>query len=44
MFIPAETAMVMNPSLTLDQNLALLAPGCRPNIVRRLKEFFSMDF
>lgn len=44
MFIPAETAQVMNPSLTLDQNLALLAPGCRPNIVRRLKEFFSMDF
>ncbi len=44
MFIPAETAMVMNPALTLDQNLALLAPGCRPNIVRRLKEFFTLDF
>lgn len=44
MFIPAETAMVMNPALTLDQNLALLAPGCRANIVRRLKEFFTLDF
>lgn len=44
MFIPAETAMVMNPALTLDQNLALLAPGCRPEIVRRLNEFFTLDF
>ncbi len=44
MFIPAETAQVMNPALTLDQNLSLLAPGCRPNVVRRLKEFFTLDF
>ncbi len=44
MFIPAETAMVMNPALTLDQNLALLAPDSRSEIVRRLKEFFSLDF
>lgn len=44
MFIPAETAQVMNPALTLDQNLALLAPGCRPEIVRRLSEFFTLDF
>lgn len=44
MFVPAETAMVMNPALTLDQNLALLAPGCRPEIVRRLNEFFTLDF
>lgn len=44
MFIPAETAQVMNPALTLDQNLALLAPGCRPEIVRRLAEFFTLDF
>ncbi len=44
MFIPAETAMVMNPSLTLDQNLSLLAPGCREVIVDRLKNYFSMDF
>lgn len=44
MFIPAETAMVMNSALTLDQNINLLAPGCRSEIVRRLKEFFDLDF
>lgn len=44
MFIPAETAMVMNPSLTLDQNLELLAPGNRPLIVDRLAQYFAMDF
>ena len=44
MFIPAETAQVMNMALTLDQNIALLAPGCREEIVRRLKEFFTLDF
>jgi len=44
MFIPAETAQVMNPALTLDQNLNLLAPGCRSEIVRRLNEFFTLDF
>ncbi len=44
MFVPAETAQVMNPSLTLDQNLALLAPGCRPTIVDRLNKYFSLDF
>ena len=44
MFVPAETAQVMNPALTLDQNLNLLAPGCRPEIVRRLGEFFTLDF
>lgn len=44
MFVPAETAQVMNPSLTLDQNLSLLAPGCRPKIVERLNTYFSLDF
>ncbi len=44
MFVPAETAQVMNAALTLDQNLNLLAPGCRSEIVRRLKEFFTLDF
>jgi ABC-type multidrug transport system ATPase subunit len=43
-FVPAETAQAMNPALTLDQNLALLAPGRKPTIERRLKEFFSLDF
>ncbi|QTQ12233.1 ATP-binding cassette domain-containing protein [Treponema parvum] len=44
MFVPAETAQVMNPALTLDQNLALLAPGQRTVIVERLKKYFSLDF
>jgi peptide/nickel transport system ATP-binding protein len=44
MFVPAETAQVMNPSLTLDQNLALLAPGCKSVIGQRLKNYFSLDF
>ncbi|QTQ13563.1 ATP-binding cassette domain-containing protein [Treponema parvum] len=44
MFVPAETAQVMNPALTLDQNLALLAPGQRQVIVERLKKYFSLDF
>ncbi len=44
MFIPAETAMVMNPSLTLEQNMNLLAPGCRDVIVQRLKTYFTLDF
>ena len=44
MFIPAETAMVMNPALTLDQNLNLLAPGCKPIIEKRLSTYFTLDF
>src|SRR5574344_191214 len=44
MFVPAETAQVMNPALTLDQNLNLLAPGCKPVIEQRLKTYFTLDF
>lgn len=44
MFVPAETAQVMNPALTLDQNLALLAPGRKSVIEQRLKEYFALDF
>jgi peptide/nickel transport system ATP-binding protein len=43
-FIPAETAQAMNPALTLDQNLKLIAPDSREVIVRRLKEYFGLDF
>lgn len=43
-FIPAETAQAMNPALTLDQNLKLLAPDSRELIVRRLREYFGLDF
>jgi peptide/nickel transport system ATP-binding protein len=43
-FVPAETAQAMNPSLTLEHNRRLLAPEARGTIQRRLKEFFGMDF
>lgn len=43
-FIPAETAQAMNPALTLDQNLRHVAPDSRELIVRRLKEYFGLDF
>ncbi len=43
-FIPAESAQAMNPALTLEQNLKLLAPDSRPLIERRLKEHFGLEF
>jgi peptide/nickel transport system ATP-binding protein len=43
-FVPAESAQAMNPALTLDQNLKLLAPDSRPLIERRLKEYFGLEF
>lgn len=43
-FVPAESAQAMNPALTLEQNLKLLAPDERPVIVRRLAEYFGLDF
>lgn len=43
-FVPAESAQAMNPALTLEQNLRLLAPESRPVIERRLREYFGLDF
>jgi ABC-type multidrug transport system ATPase subunit len=43
-FVPAESAQAMNPALTLEQNLKLLAPEERPVIERRLKKYFGLDF
>ena len=43
-FIPAESAQAMNPALTLEQNLRVLAPDSRPLIERRLKDFFGLAF
>src|SRR5512136_1906267 len=43
-FIPAESAQAMNPALTLEQNLRLLAPESRPVIERRLKDHFGLAF
>lgn len=44
LYIPAETAQTMNPSLTLEQNLYKLAPNSYEIIVERLKKYFSMNF
>ncbi len=43
-FIPAESAQAMNPALTLEHNLKLLAPDARETIERRLKKYFNLDF
>ncbi len=43
-FVPAESAQAMNPALTLEQNLRLLAPDSRSVIERRLKEHFGLAF
>jgi ABC-type multidrug transport system ATPase subunit len=43
-FVPAESANAMNPSLSLDQNLKLLAPDSEELVGRRLREYFGMEF
>ncbi|MEM5947937.1 ATP-binding cassette domain-containing protein [Spirochaetia bacterium 38H-sp] len=43
-FVPAESAQVMNPALTLEHNCNLLAPESRDIIVSRLKKYFNLDF
>ena len=43
-FVPAESAQAMNPSLTLEHNRKLLAPDARQTIERRLKGYFGLDF
>jgi peptide/nickel transport system ATP-binding protein len=43
-FVPAESAQAMNPSLTLEHNRRLLAPEARGTIQERLKEYFGLDF
>ena len=43
-FVPAESAQAMNPALTLEQNLRLLAPESRADIERRLKTYFGLEF
>lgn len=44
MFVPAETALALNAGLTIEQNLKLLAPGCKDLIVKRLKDYFDLDY
>jgi peptide/nickel transport system ATP-binding protein len=43
-FVPAESAQAMNPSLTLEHNRRLLAPEERTTIERRLETYFGLDF
>jgi ABC-type multidrug transport system ATPase subunit len=43
-FVPAESGQAMNPALTLEQNLRLLAPDARPVIERRLADHFGLAF
>ncbi len=43
-FVPAESAQAMNPSLTLEHNRRLLAPEERATIERRLETYFGLDF
>lgn len=42
-FVPAETAQAMNPALTLEQNIKLLAPGMRALIAERLALYFDFS-
>jgi len=43
-FVPAETAQAVNPALTLEQNLNIIAPEARDLVESRLKKYFSLDF
>ncbi len=43
-FVPAETAQAVNPALTLEQNLNILAPEAHDLVVERLRKYFSLDF
>lgn len=43
-FVPAETAQAVNPALSLEQNLNVLAPEAQGLVEERLKKYFSLDF
>lgn len=42
-FVPAESAQAMNPALTLEQNINLIAPGMMSVVARRLAQYFNLD-
>jgi peptide/nickel transport system ATP-binding protein len=42
--VPAETAQAVNPALSLEQNLNILAPEARELVKDRLARYFSLDF
>jgi len=43
-FVPAETAQAMNPALSLEQNLRVIAPEEQALVEDRLAKYFSLDF
>lgn len=42
-FVPAESAQAMNPALTLEQNINLIAPGMMSLVARRLDQYFNLE-
>lgn len=42
-FIPAESASAMNPALTLEQNIHLIAPGMMSVVHSRLNKYFNLN-
>lgn len=42
-FVPAETAQAMNPALSIEQNIQLLAPDMQETIAQRLSRYFSFE-
>ena len=42
-FVPAESAQAMNPALTLEQNINLIAPGMMSVVARRLQHYFDLN-
>lgn len=42
-FVPAESAQAMNPALTLEQNIHLIAPGMMDVVARRLAQYFNLN-
>jgi ABC-type glutathione transport system ATPase component len=43
-YVPAESAQSLNPALTIEQNLRLLAPESGPLVERRLRDYFRIEF
>ncbi|MFA6507675.1 MAG: ATP-binding cassette domain-containing protein [Treponemataceae bacterium] len=43
-FVPAETAQAVNPALSIEQNLNVIAPEARELVESRLNTYFSLDF
>jgi peptide/nickel transport system ATP-binding protein len=43
-YVPAESAQSLNPALTIEQNLRLLAPEAGPLVEKRLRDYFRIEF